>query len=633
MKTTTARSLRCLPPLLLAWGLSSVSLLAQTNQTITGNLSVVGLSDFGGNPDFNGNSLSFGSRNAPLSTTPGAIWTYIDGTTPQITWSATQTGLTWLWHSGTSPQFRVDGTNTLGLFVPGATTPAIILNPAGLSTFAQGLTVTGVLTASGGLSSPGGTVTGGTNGLTLSAGGTDKNITITPSGNGWTTTAAPFRVTSGTSSSSKTTGALIVTGGVGVGGTVNANVLTSTGSVTGASLKATGTTASTSSSTGALTVAGGVGVAGELTVGGASSSTARLTVSGTSNTNAASAANFTDSTGKSLLLVRNDGNVGIGTSTPTAKLEVVGDAKVSGTLTVGTPTSGTLIVGGQSVVTANQLSNYATMAQVAPYAKPTALFNNAGTAIATVGTDGKINFASGLTAGPDASASGTFATALGRNATATGYGSNAMGAWTTASGPYSTAIGNSTTASELYSTAMGVSTIANGGYSTAMGIGTIASGGSSTAMGAGTIASGGYSTAMGYSTTASGYYSTATGFRTAANAYGSTVIGLLNVIRPENSATAWVATDDLFVIGNGIFQQVYDEDTGITTDFSIRSNAFSVKKNGDTMVSGTTTLTGAVIAQNNITVRNRKVIRVNAAGDIPMIGYNQPGDEPEVLLP
>lgn len=138
---------------------------------------------------------------------------------------------------------------------------------------------------------------------------------------------------------------------------------------------------------------------------------------------------------------------------------------------------------------------------------------------------------------------------------------------------------------------------------------------------------------MGYSTTASGYYSTATGFRTAANAYGSTVIGLLNVIRPENSATAWVATDDLFVIGNGIFQQVYDEDTGITTDFSIRSNAFSVKKNGDTMVSGTTTLTGAVIAQNNITVRNRKVIRVNAAGDIPMIGYNQPGDEPEVLLP
>ncbi|MCX6936652.1 MAG: hypothetical protein NTU80_01950, partial [Verrucomicrobia bacterium] len=83
MQTITARFLRTLSPLLFAWGFSSVSLLAQTDQTVTGNLFVVGDSDL------SGNTLSFGSRNAPLSTTPGAIWDYADGTTPQITWSAT----------------------------------------------------------------------------------------------------------------------------------------------------------------------------------------------------------------------------------------------------------------------------------------------------------------------------------------------------------------------------------------------------------------------------------------------------------------------------------------------------------------------------------------------------------------
>jgi len=45
------------------------------------------------------------------------------------------------------------------------------------------------------------------------------------------------------------------------------------------------------------------------------------------------------------------GSVGIGTSLPTAKLEVVGDAKVSGALTVG----------GNPVVTSNQLAGYVTL--------------------------------------------------------------------------------------------------------------------------------------------------------------------------------------------------------------------------------------------------------------------------------
>jgi Collagen triple helix repeat (20 copies) len=61
----------------------------------------------------------------------------------------------------------------------------------------------------------------------------------------------PLNINSSTASTSSTTGALTVAGGVGVGGSLNIN----------------SSTASTSPTTGALTVAGGVGVGGSLTVG------------------------------------------------------------------------------------------------------------------------------------------------------------------------------------------------------------------------------------------------------------------------------------------------------------------------------------------------------------------------------
>jgi hypothetical protein len=254
------------------------------------------------------------------------------------------------------------------------------------------------------------------------------------------------------------------------------------------------------------------------------------------------------------------GNLGIGTETPTAKLEVAGDAKITGTLTIG----------GQSVVTTNQLNNYATTAQVAPYAKPTALYNNSGNAISSVGTDGKVNFASGLTSGQGSTASGE------------------------------------------YSTAMGWGTAANGESSAAMGAGTTASGDNSTAMGADTTASGDSSTAMGIYTTASGAHSTAMGIHTTANAYGSTVIGGFNVIRPENSPSTWVASDDLFVIGNG--RDRYDDNGNYITT---RSNAFSVKKNGDTTVAGTLTVT-----------KRATKLRVEQQGDIDMGSFTAGSDIP-----
>ncbi len=81
-----------------------------------------------------------------------------------------------------------------------------------------------------------------------------------------------FTLSSSTASTSTTTGALIVTGGVGVGGSINV----------GGVSKFTSSAASTSTSTGALIITGGVGIGGSINVGDVSkftSSTASTTSS------------------------------------------------------------------------------------------------------------------------------------------------------------------------------------------------------------------------------------------------------------------------------------------------------------------------------------------------------------------
>jgi hypothetical protein len=103
---------------------------------------------------------------------------------------------------------------------------------------------------------------------------------------------------------------------------------------------------------------------------------------------------------------------------------------------------------------------------------------------ATIGNSG--NTASGnysIAMGESTSATEEASTAMGYDTKAAGQFSTAMGGSTTASGQYSTAMGDGTTASGDDSTAMGYHTTANGNYSTAMGASTTASGNYSTAMG------------------------------------------------------------------------------------------------------------------------------------------------------
>jgi hypothetical protein len=156
------------------------------------------------------------------------------------------------------------------------------------------------------------------------------------------------------------------------------------------------------------------------------------------------------------------GDVGIGTTTPGAKLEVVAGA--GGAASIGISCSATGLA-----------------------------------AIAT---------------GYSTDASAWYSTAMGYDTTASGTWSTAMGKESTASNLASTAMGLGTTANGEASTAMGVATTASGGGSIAMGDHTTASGDGSTAMGSYTTASGIKSTAMGNKITADGDYSFGIGLDT-----------------------------------------------------------------------------------------------------------------------
>ncbi len=75
-------------------------------------------------------------------------------------------------------------------------------------------------------------------------------------------------LTNSTASSSASIGALVVTGGVGIGGASNFGDVVTLSKSSGTSLVVSSNQASSSKTTGAVTVVGGVGVSGNLNVGG-----------------------------------------------------------------------------------------------------------------------------------------------------------------------------------------------------------------------------------------------------------------------------------------------------------------------------------------------------------------------------
>ncbi len=309
------------------------------------------------------------------------------------------------------------------------------------------------------------------------------------------------------------------------------------------------------------------------------------------------------------LHITNNGNVGVGTTTPDATFHVSGDDGVlfGGSFGNGTP----LYLGGGT-----KMMWY-----------PIKSAFRAGTADDTQWDDtniGNYSIASGrntiasgeysVAMGFANLASGSWAVALGDMTTASGDGSTALGDKTTASGHGCTAIGDNTTANGWIATALGGSTLASGDYSTAMGSNTTAGGESSTAMGSGTTASGVYSTAIGHETISSEYASVAMGQSSEASGFASFAMGNMSVASGGNSVamvnsiasgassvaigegvkaespnsiavgaynigggnpTEWIWTDPIFEIGCGPGEEW-------------RTNAMTVLKNGNVGI-GTTT--------------------------------------------
>ncbi|MEO8149967.1 MAG: hypothetical protein ABI723_20175, partial [Bacteroidia bacterium] len=118
-------------------------------------------------------------------------------------------------------------------------------------------------------------------------------------------------------------------------------------------------------------------------------------------------------------------------------------------------------------------------------------------------------------------------------------------------GIYSFATGFNSKAVGTGSTAMGYNASASGSSSIAIGAFATATGDYSLALGSNTIATGYVSTVAGYYTRAGGHYSTAMGNTTTANSYAETTLGCFNTDYTPVSINSWISNDRLFVVGNG----------------------------------------------------------------------------------
>jgi hypothetical protein len=187
-----------------------------------------------------------------------------------------------------------------------------------------------------------------------------------------------------------------------------------------------------------------------------------------------------------------------------------------------------------------------------------------------------------------ATATGYGATAFGGDSWATGWGSIAGGGESMAYGDSSIALGEASSAHTWGAIALGRDAHSYGIDALAVGLNAKAYGLSSSAIGSDVQSSGNYASAF--------------GLGTIAQSYGQTVLGRYNVA--QGNSSNWVATDDLFVVGNG-------------TSNNQRSNAFTVKKNGDAVVKGNATVQGYSYF-NDINTDN-----LSAGGDVMVSGVTE----------
>lgn len=180
-----------------------------------------------------------------------------------------------------------------------------------------------------------------TGALVVSGGvGISENLNV----GGSTNLDGTVRLTSTVESNDSTSGALVVNGGVGVGGNVNVD-----GTLTADSfdfgdgdIVIDSTTASTSATSGALVVAGGTGISGDVNIGGDTN------VGGTLTTTSLNTTNTTSSTSNTTGAVVISGGMGLGEN-----LNMGGVLNVNNTTSSTSPDTGAFVTDGGMGVAEN----------------------------------------------------------------------------------------------------------------------------------------------------------------------------------------------------------------------------------------------------------------------------------------
>ncbi len=312
---------------------------------------------------------------------------------------------------------------------------------------------------------------------------------------------------------------------------------------------------------------------------------------------------YWDPSGTADIHNNNSGNVGIGTTTPLAKLHV-SDSNVVfnaiGYTTATTPGNPPISGAGRRMMwyadkaafraggvngtqwDAANIGNYSFAAgnnSTASGENSTAIgLNNdaSGETSTAMGVNATASGVNTTAIGYYSNATGDYSAVLGRgtalgmnsiaiggwaegnesvalaNGVTTGHGSLAMGTGATATGDVAIAFG-STVASGEYSTSMGFNTSSSGSRATAMGNSTTASGLNATAMGLNTVASGETSTAMGVNATASGVNTTAIGYYSNATGDYSAVLGRGTALGMNSIAIGgWAEANESVALANGV---------------------------------------------------------------------------------